>query len=105
MRNMESAFIKARRFSLAPQKIVVFLKKNNFDTSGSEVVLTRRCACPLEFSGIIRELFESCYRTRELYRATGVILLNLAPDSNIQYSLFDNPVQAQKIKTLYNVAD
>ena len=105
MRNMESACIKARRYALAPQKLVVFLKKNNFDTSGSEVVLMRRCACPLEFSGIIRDLFESCYRPQELYRATGVILLNLAPDSNIQYSLFDNPVQAQKIKTLYNVAD
>jgi len=84
---------------------VVFLKKNNFDTSGSEAVLTRRCDCPLEFSGIIRDLFKSCYHQQELYRATGVVLLNLAPDSNIQYSLFDNPVQAQKIKTLYNVAD
>lgn len=105
MRNMESACIKARRYALAPQKLVVFLKKNNFETSGSEAVLTRRCACPLEFSGIIRDLFESCYHPQEIYRATGVILLNLAPDSNIQYSLFDNPVQAQKIKTLYNVAD
>lgn len=31
MRNMESACIKARRYALAPRKIVVFLKKNNFD--------------------------------------------------------------------------
>jgi nucleotidyltransferase/DNA polymerase involved in DNA repair len=105
MRNMESACIKARRYALAPQKILVFLKKNNFATSGSEAALSRPCAYPLEFSGIIRDLFESCYHLRELYRATGVSLLNLAPDSNIQYSLFDNPVQTQKIKTLYNVAD
>jgi nucleotidyltransferase/DNA polymerase involved in DNA repair len=105
MRNMESACIKARRYALAPQKLVVFLKKNNFDTSGSEATLSRPCACPLEFSGIIRDLFESCYRPQELYRATGVILLDLVPEGNIQYSLFDNPVQAQKIKELYNVAD
>jgi DNA polymerase-4/DNA polymerase V len=105
MRNIESACIKARRYSLAPQKIVVFLKKNNFDTAGSEAALSRPCACPLEFSGIIRELFSACYRSRELYRATGVILLDLAPDNNIQYTLFDNPVQAEKIKEVYAVTD
>ena len=95
--------IKARRYALAPQKIAGFLKKNNFDTSGSEAVLSR--PCPLEFSGIIRDLFESCYHPQVLYRATGVILLALTPDTNIQYTLFDNPVQTQKIKELYNVAD
>lgn len=88
MRNMESACIKARRYALAPRKIVVFLKKNNFDSAGSEAALSRPCACPLEFPGIIRDLFESCYRPRELYRATGVILLDLAPDNNIHNTLF-----------------
>ena len=39
------------------------------------------------------------------YRATGVALLDLAPDNNTQYNLFDNPVQAEKIKELYNAAD
>ena len=70
MRNMESACIKARRYALAPRKIVVFLKKNNFDSAGGEAALSRPCACPLEFPGIIRDLFESCYRPRELYRTT-----------------------------------
>jgi nucleotidyltransferase/DNA polymerase involved in DNA repair len=105
MRNIESACIKARRYNLAPQKIAVFLKKNNFDTAGSEASLSRPCACPLEFAGVIRELFDSCYRPQELYRATGVILIDLAPDNNIQYTLFDNPVQAEKIKDVYAVAD
>jgi DNA polymerase-4/DNA polymerase V len=105
MRNVESACIKARRYSLAPNKIVVFLKKQNFETAGSEAALSRPCACPLEFSGVIRDLFDACYRPQELYRATGVILLDLAPDNNIQYTLFDNPVQAQKIKDVYAVAD
>ena len=105
MRNMESACIKARRYLLAPHKIVVFLKKTDFDTAGSEAVLSRPCACPLEFSGIIRELFDVCYRPQDVYRATGVVLLNLAPDTNTQYTLFDNPPQAEKIKELYNAAD
>jgi DNA polymerase-4 len=105
VRNIESACIKARRYSLAPQKIAVFLKKNNFDTAGSEATLSRPCAHPMELSSIIRDLFNICYRPEELYRATGVILLNLVPDKNIQYTLFDNPLQVEKIKDIYGVAD
>jgi DNA polymerase-4/DNA polymerase V len=105
MRNMESACIKARRYFLAPNKIVVFLKKNDFDTVGSEAKLSRPCAFPLEFSGIIHDLFDSCYCPKDIYRATGVVLLNLEPDTNIQYTLFDNPLQAEKIRELYNAAD
>jgi len=105
MRNMESACIKARRYNLAPKKIVVFLKKQNFETAGREATLSSPCACPLEFSDVIRDLFDTCYRPRELYRATGVALLDLVADSSIQYTLFDNPVQAEKIKDVYAVAD
>ncbi len=105
MRNMESACIKARRYSLAPKKIVVFLKKQNFETAGSEAALSRPCACPLEFSGIIHDLFNACYCPKDVYRATGVVLLDLEADANIQYTLFDNPIQAEKIKDLYHVAD
>ncbi len=105
MRNMESACIKARRYYLAPGKIVVFLKKNDFDTIGSEAKLSRPCNCPLEFSGIIRDIFDSCYSAKYIYRATGVALLDLEPDFNIQFTLFDDPVQAEKIKLLYSVAD
>lgn len=105
MRNMESACIKARRYSLTPNKIVVFLKKNDFHTVGSEAKLSRPCAFPLEFSGIIHDLFDSCYCPKDIYRATGVVFLNLETDTNIQYSLFDNPLQAEKIRGLYNVAD
>jgi DNA polymerase-4/DNA polymerase V len=105
MRNMESACIKARRYALSPKKIMVFLKKQSFETAGSEAALSRPCACPLEFSDVVRHLFDACYRPRELYRATGVVLLNLVSDGNIQYTLFDNPVQAEKIKDVYAVAD
>ena len=105
MRNMESACIKARRYSLAPNKIVVFLKKNDFNTAGSEAKLSRPCAFPLEFTGVIHNLFDSCYCPKDIYRATGVVLLDLEPDTNIQYSLFDNPLQAEKIRSLYDVAD
>ena len=105
MRNMESACIKARRYNLAPHKIIVYLKKNNFESIGHEAKLSHPCACPVEFSDIVRELFDICYRPQDIYRATGVVLLDLKPDTNTQYTLFDNPVQAEKIKEIYKVAD
>ncbi|MEQ8253562.1 MAG: DNA polymerase IV, partial [Smithellaceae bacterium] len=70
-----------------------------------EAMLSRPCACPLEFSGIVRNLFNACFRSNETYRATGVILLDLQPDTATQYSLFDDPPQAEKIKELYAAAD
>ncbi|HOW56639.1 MAG TPA: DNA polymerase IV [Smithellaceae bacterium] len=105
MRNMESACIKARRYNLAPRKIVVFLKKNDFSTTGIEAALSRPCSTPLEFTGVIREMFSACFNPQEQYRATGVVLLELAPDTNIQYTLFDDPVRAEKIKQIYEAAD
>ena len=105
MRNMESACIKARRYDLAPKKIVVFLKKQSFETVGSEAKLSRPCACPLEISGVIHELFDACYCSNEVYRATGVVLLDLEADADTQYTLFDDPIQTEKIKDIYSVAD
>jgi hypothetical protein len=45
------------------------------------------------------------HHPQEIYRATGFVLLDLEADNNTQYNLFDNPVQAEKIKELYNAAD
>ena len=83
----------------------MFLKKQNFETAGSEAVLSRPCCRPLEFAGVLRDLFETCYHPSDIYRVTGVILLDLVYDQNIQYSLFDDPVHVQKIRDIYTAAD
>ncbi|MEN6321285.1 MAG: DNA polymerase IV [Syntrophaceae bacterium] len=105
LRNLESACIKARRYSLAPRKIIPILKKNNFDTTGAEAKLTRPSVYPLELSHLLQDLFDQLYDKRELYRATGIILLDLVPDTPVQYSLFEDPVKAEKIRQLYGAAD
>ena len=105
LRNLESACIKARRYSLAPRKIIPILKKNNFDTAGAEAKLTRPSVYPLELSHLLQELFDQLYEEREIYRATGIILLDLVPDTPVQYSLFEDPVKAEKIRQLYEAAD
>jgi len=85
--------------------MVVFLKKQNFESAGSEAALSRPCACPLEISDLLRGLFDAIFRAGQSYRATGVILLDLVADDSVQYTLFDDPVQAEKIKEVYAVAD
>ncbi len=105
IRNLESACIKARRYGLAPRRVAAFLKRQNFDTSGREARLSHPCAHPLELSPLLRGLFNDLYRRRELYRATGVVLLDLAPDANLQYSLFEDPLRAEKIRELYDAVD
>ena len=105
LRNYESACIKARRYGLAPRKIVLFLKKNDFSFRGEEAKLGRPSAHPMEVSEILRGLFDRIYDGKNIYRATGVVLLDLVPDENIQYSLFENPVRAEKVRDLYEAAD
>lgn len=105
LRNLESACIKARRYGLAPRQIALFLKKQNFDTEGREAKLSRPSAHPLELSNLLRSLFNQIFRRHEHYRATGVFLLDLVRDNQIQYSLFEDPLRAEKIRELYEALD
>jgi len=105
LRNLESACIKARRYALAPRKIIPLLKKHSFDTVGAEAKLIRPSVYPLELSPLLKGLFEELYEEGQLYRATGIVLLDLAPDTPVQYSLFENPLKAEKIRRIYEAAD
>jgi len=105
MRNLESACIKARRYRLLPGRIVAYLKKQNFDCVGQEVKLNRPCVYPMELTGIIREIFAVLYRPQEIYRATGIVLLDLDRNVERQYSLFEDPVKPEKIRNLYKGVD
>ncbi|MBU4372207.1 MAG: DNA polymerase IV [Syntrophaceae bacterium] len=105
LRNLESACIKARRYKLEPKKIVPILKKQNFDSAACEIKLNRPTSQPLELSDLLHDAFHSLFKENELYRATGIILLDLAPDAQTQYSLFEDPVVAEKIRHLYAAVD
>ncbi|MHB9097348.1 MAG: DNA polymerase Y family protein [Syntrophales bacterium] len=105
LRNLESACIKARRYGLAPRRIAVFLKKQNFDTAGREARLNRPSAHPLELANLLRGLFNEMYRRHETYRATGVVLLDLVQDTQVQYSFFEDPLRAEKVRELYEAVD
>jgi DNA polymerase-4/DNA polymerase V len=105
MRNLESACIKARRYRLAAKRIVAFLKKNTFDYVGREVRLNRPSVYPMELSVELRHLFVDMYRSQELYRATGIVLMELSPDTNIQFGLFEDSLKAERVQDIYKVMD
>ena len=105
VRNLESACIKARRYGLAALRILAYLRKNNFDHVGREVRLNRPSVHPLELSGEMRRLFAGMYRAGELYRATGVVLMELVPDAPAQLGLFEDALRAERVQDLYRVVD
>lgn len=105
LRNVESACIKARRYDLAPRSLVLFLKRQNFSLAAAEVRLTRPSSYPLELSEVLRDAFGGLRERHVLYRATGVILLDLMPDAQVQYSLFEDALRAERVERLYEAAD
>jgi hypothetical protein len=59
----------------------------------------------MELSGLLHDAFQDLFREGERYRSTGIILLDLTLDTQTQYSLFEDPIKAEKVKTLYAVID
>jgi DNA polymerase-4/DNA polymerase V len=54
---------------------------------------------------VLRGLFDELFRREDLYRATGVILADLMPDRNVQYTLFESPLRAERVRDLYAAVD
>ncbi|MDZ4165824.1 MAG: DNA polymerase IV [Smithellaceae bacterium] len=105
LRNLESACIKARRYGLAARRLAIVLRKNDFGARSREVKLNRPSVYPHELTGFLRTALADLYQDKVLYRATGVVLLDLAPNLNVQYSLFEDPLQAERIRDLYGAVD
>jgi len=105
MRNLESACIKARRYQLAATGLLTFLKRQDFEIRAVEAKLSRPSSYPLEITPILREQLTTLYHPSFLYRATGVVLLQLHPESQTSYSLFEDPLRAEKTRLLYQAVD
>lgn len=104
-KNMENAFIKARRHGLAATGMVVILRAQDYKTQGVEVKLSRPTGFPKDAVKIVRAVFEKIFRANNLYRATGVVLTGLRPDENVQMSLFESPLKIDNLKKIYEAVD
>jgi DNA polymerase-4 len=104
-KNLENACIKARRYHLAATRLIVFLRKQDFTSSGVEIKLSRPTAYPVELFGPLRQGFRHVYQPLVLYRQTGVVLAGLIAESGVQYTLFDDTAKIEKMARVYDTVD
>ncbi len=104
-KNLENATIKARRYNLAAKRLIVFLRKQDFTSSGIEIKLSRPTAYPTELFRPLREGFNHIFIPGNLYRQTGVVLAGLVSESGTQYSLFDDTSRIEKMAKIYDAVD
>lgn len=104
-KNLENACIKARRYKLAATRLLIFLRRQDFKESGTEIKIDRPSAYPSELLGPARLGFESLYRPQTLYRLTGVVLAGLVRRDEIQHSLFDEPAKIERMDRIYECMD
>ena len=104
-RNLENACIKARRYGLAATRLVIFLRRQDFADSGTEIKLTCPSAHPSDLFGPLREGFDNIYRPSTLYRQTGVVLAGLVAEAKVQYTLFDDTAKIEKMSRVYDAID
>lgn len=105
LRNLESACIKSRRYHLGTKRLMIYLRKQNFETRGLEISLSRGENSPLTLRPFLEDLFKQLFEEGELYRATGVVLSKLEENHSIQYELFENPLAILKQEQLYRTID
>ncbi|MFH1046780.1 MAG: DNA polymerase IV [Patescibacteria group bacterium] len=104
-RNLENACIKARRHSLVAKSLLVFLRRADYKCYAYEAKLTRATAYPMEIADVLRQLFDQLFNSRIEYRSTGVVLTALAPDDDIQMSLFEKKPGLEKMRQVYAAVD
>lgn len=105
LKNMENACIKARRHGLAARGAALFLKRQDFHYVGTEISFTRASAYPVEFETLVRRAFQELFRPGTEYRATGAVLLDLDAAGLIQPTLFERPLEIERMKRLYGAVD
>ena len=105
IRNMESAFIKLRRYKLRAKWICIFLRDQEFRSWGTEAELDRGTCSTLEMAPVVNQLFEKIFCPRVLCRLTGIVLSKIEPDKTVQYGLFDNVPKLESQLAISRVMD
>jgi len=105
VRNVESAFIKARRYKLRARQIGVMLRRQDYRQEGLEIRLTRAVSVTRDSMPAVRDMFERLIDRGGEYRATMVVLGKLEPDNERQYDLFEDPVKIEKREALSDAVD
>ncbi len=104
-RNIEAAFIKLRRHRLRAEGVAVYLRDSEFRTTGLEAEFERSSSSVFEAIKVVMPLFDKLFRSGRAYRLTGTVLFKLKPDTEAQYTLFDDMPRIKSLKELDRVID
>jgi DNA polymerase-4 len=104
-KNLENACIKARRYHLAATRVVLFLRQQDYQSTGAELKLSRPTAFPAELYALLREGFGDLFRPNTPYRQTGVVLSGMVAEDTIQYGLFEDTAKIDKMAKVYASID
>jgi len=105
VRNVESAFMKARRYQLRAGALGVVLRHQDFRHDGMEARLSRPTSATLEVMPFIKELFGQVFRAGSRYRATMIVLGRLENDSSEQGDLFEDRLKLESLRRITFAVD
>jgi nucleotidyltransferase/DNA polymerase involved in DNA repair len=100
-KNIENACLKARRYQLCAKTGVIFLKTQDFQSEGLEIVFSRPTTFPNEVIDTIEPAFNQLFNHKKLYRSTGIILLKLETEQTNQLDLFGGHLKIEKMSRLF----
>jgi DNA polymerase-4/DNA polymerase V len=105
-KNIENACMKARRYKLAPKKVVFFLKTQEFRYKGIDVKLGIPSANPKPLIDMALERFSGLFDPSIEYRSTGVVLQELEDQpAAIQCDLFGSDDKNYKYGKIFEGVD
>jgi DNA polymerase-4/DNA polymerase V len=104
-KNIENACIKIRKYKLATQRVVIFLRTHEFRDFGLEVDLSGPTQFPNDILHAVTPAFEELFSPATAYRATGVILCKLTEAYYGQLDLFGEAIRMQRLSNLYESMD
>jgi nucleotidyltransferase/DNA polymerase involved in DNA repair len=104
-KNIENACIKSRKYKLATQRVVMFLRTQEFRDFGLEVDLSGPTQFPNDILRAVTPAFEELFSPSTAYRATGVILCKLTEAYYGQLDLFGEAIRMQRLSNLYESVD
>ena len=104
-KNLENACVKLRKHQLATERVLIFLRSQDFHDTGREIDLSRPTSFPNDILRVVSPAFEDLCASGTRYRATGVILSKLSEAYYGQLDLFGEVIRLQRLSHLYESVD
>lgn len=105
IRNVESAFIKLRRYRLRAKVVGVMLRRKDYGEEGLEAALSRATSSTQEAVPLVRLMFDRLYRHDAEYRSTMIFLSRLDDDRDDQLELFADNVRIERMAGISRAID